>query len=86
MNMPEEIRRKLELYAFGHGGRFDTEDRVRVAVRFHPHSFSLAWMFAEEVFQKYGIDVELAVIDRQDLRTRQRAGSAAVLCRTETVR
>jgi hypothetical protein len=62
MSMPEEIRRKLEIYAFGHGGHFDigaAEDRVQVAVKFHPHSFSLAWMFAEEVFRKHDIDVEL---------------------------
>jgi hypothetical protein len=62
MSIPEEIRRKLEMYAFGHGGKFEidsTEDRVRVAVKFHPHSFSLAWMFAEEVFHKSGIEVEL---------------------------
>ena len=62
MNVPKEIRRKLEIYAFGHGGQFDigsTEDRVQVAVKFHPHSFSLAWMFAEEVFHKGGIEVEL---------------------------
>lgn len=62
MNVPDEINRKLELYAFGHGGWFDigsTEDRVRVAVKFHPHAFSLAWMFAEEVFHKSGVEVEL---------------------------
>ena len=62
MNVPEEIRRKLEFYAFAHGGHFDigaSEDRVRVAVEFHPHTFSLGWIFAEDLFRKCGLDVEL---------------------------
>jgi hypothetical protein len=69
MSVPEEIRRKLETYAFGHGGQFDIgphEDRVCVAVKFHPHTFSLAWMFAEETFRKSGIEVDLrpSLLDR----------------------
>ena len=69
MNVSGEIRRKLELYAFGHGGQFDigsTEDRVRVAVKFHPYTFSLAYMFAEDVFRGSGIDVEFkpSLLDR----------------------
>lgn len=69
MNVPEETRGKLELYGYSHGGLFDigsTEDGVRVAVKFHPHSFGLAWMFAEEVFHKSEIAVELrpSLIDR----------------------
>ena len=42
MSVPEDIRWKLELYAFGHGDIGPTEDRVTVAVKFHPHPFSLA--------------------------------------------
>ena len=62
MSVPEAIRQKLELYALAHGGQFDigpVEYHVRVAVKFHPHTFSLAWMFAEDVFQEAGIEVEL---------------------------
>ena len=69
MSVPEEILWKLETYAFGHGGQFGIgpeEDRVCVAVKFHPHTFSLAWMFAEDVFRKCGIEAELrpSLLDR----------------------
>lgn len=69
MSVPEEVRRKLELYSCGHGGRFDigsTENGVQVAVKFHPHTFSLAYMFAEDVFRRSGINVELvpSLLDR----------------------
>lgn len=43
MSVPKEISRKLEIYAFGHGGQFDigsTEDGIQVAVKFHAHAFS----------------------------------------------
>lgn len=63
MSVPEDIRWKLELYAF-RTWRVVRHWVLRktvlpVAVKFHPHVFSLASMFAEEVFHKSGIEVEL---------------------------
>ena len=62
MSMPE-IQRKLELYGLGHGGCFGVTASfggpVRVTVAFHPRDLSGAWQFAEDLFRKHGIDVEL---------------------------